>query len=88
MQENKDQEYNPDTSDIPFKMIQEYHLILANHFKEYKLDSLDKLNKNILSIFYMTYKKKRGKANEEEFAFQMLSIIKEVNPQIYEFLTK
>jgi curved DNA-binding protein CbpA len=88
MNEQKYQDYNPDTSDIPFKLIQEYYSILSSHFKEYKFDSLGEINKNILSIFYMNYKNKGGKANEEQFIFQMLSVLKDVQPQIYEFLIK
>ena len=51
MNEQKYPDYNPDTSDISFKLIQQYRSILSDHFKEYKLDSLDKINKNILSVF-------------------------------------
>jgi len=88
MNEQKYQDYNPNTSDIPFKLIQEYRSILSNHFKEYKLDSLDKINKNILSVFYMTYKNNGGKVNEEQFRYLMISSLKEVYSQIHEHLEK
>ena len=88
MNEQKYPDYNPDTSDISFKLIQQYRSILSDHFKEYKLDSLDKINKNILSVFYMGYKKNGGKVNEEQFKYQMISSLKEVYSQIHEHLEK
>lgn len=86
MNEQKYQDFNLDTSDIPFKLIQEYRSILSDHFKEYKLDSIDKINKNILSVFYMSYKKNGGKAKENQFRYQMVSSMKEIHLEIYKYL--
>jgi len=81
-------DYDPDKSEITFELIQQYRSLLSDHFKDYKLNEIEKFNKNILSVLFDKFKLDGGKIKEEQFIYELLSSLKEAHSHIFHFLIK
>lgn len=89
MENQKYPDYNPDTSEIKFETVQVYRSILVEHYQEHKFDSIKKLNDNLISVYFMTFKSGgKKKTKEEQFKHEMLSTLKDVHREIYDHLNE